>query len=361
MLDTRRKGGEAFIRRASNAAAGVKERHRGVSVAEALYSIWKKMQRKSAEIGEIYDAYAIRILSTRSRLPTQRSAVQSMWHPIPASRRLHRRPKPTYQSCTRRISLDGQPLEIQIRTHAMHAVSEVASPRTGYKEGSRADREYDAKLAWLRQVMDWQREFRTHRVRRGRQARRLPGPGLRFHAERRVKDCRRRYTLLTSPTASHTTSAIVVSRQDQQPPRAAGLQAQERRHRRNRDHQGEHGPSRDWLNLFEPATPARRSAPGSSARSATRTSPRPRLAGEGAAAPGPTSLGAVGQDRILEIARRTSSTTWMISTPRSLRGIGAQQVVRGSACRRCPAGTPAHARRRVRRARRSSGQGVGTC
>ena len=57
------------------------------------------------------------------------------------------------------IALDGQPLEIQIRTHAMHQVSEVGiAAHWRYKEGSRADREYDAKLAWLRQVMDWQRD-----------------------------------------------------------------------------------------------------------------------------------------------------------------------------------------------------------
>jgi len=52
------------------------------------------------------------------------------------------------------IALDGKPLEIQIRTHAMHQVSEVGiAAHWRYKEGSKSDREYDAKLAWLRQLM----------------------------------------------------------------------------------------------------------------------------------------------------------------------------------------------------------------
>ena len=65
-----------------------------------------------------------------------------------------------YQSLhTAVIALDGKPLEIQIRTHAMHQVSEVGiAAHWRYKEGSKSDREYDAKLAWLRQLMDWQRD-----------------------------------------------------------------------------------------------------------------------------------------------------------------------------------------------------------
>ena len=55
--------------------------------------------------------------------------------------------------------LDGKPLEIQIRTHAMHQVSEVGiTAHWRYKEGSKSDREYDAKLAWLRQLMEWQQD-----------------------------------------------------------------------------------------------------------------------------------------------------------------------------------------------------------
>jgi GTP pyrophosphokinase len=65
-----------------------------------------------------------------------------------------------YQSLhTAVVALDGKPLEVQIRTHEMHRVSEVGiAAHWRYKEGSRVDREYDAKLAWLRQLIDWQRD-----------------------------------------------------------------------------------------------------------------------------------------------------------------------------------------------------------
>jgi GTP pyrophosphokinase len=167
MLDTRRKGREAFVRRAIEAlrpelaAAGIKAELSGRP--KHLYSIWKKMQRKSAEIGEIYDVYAIRVLVEEVKdCYAALGVVHSMWRPIPGQFDDYIAvPKPNlYQSLhTAVIALDGQPLEIQIRTQTMHQVSEVGiAAHWRYKEGSRADREYDAKLAWLRQVMDWQRD-----------------------------------------------------------------------------------------------------------------------------------------------------------------------------------------------------------
>ncbi len=167
MLDTRRKSRESFINRAIEelrpelARAGIKAELSGRP--KHLYSIRKKMQRKGAEIGEIYDVYAIRILVDEVKdCYAALGVVHSLWRPIPGQFDDYIAvPKPNlYQSLhTAVLSLDGQPLEIQIRTHAMHQVSEVGiAAHWRYKEGSRADREYDAKLAWLRQVMDWQRD-----------------------------------------------------------------------------------------------------------------------------------------------------------------------------------------------------------
>ena len=167
MLDTRRKGREAFIRRSIEALRP--ELVKAGIVAELsgrpkhLYSIWRKMQRKNAEIGEIYDVYAIRVLVEEIKdCYAALGVVHSMWHPIPGQFDDYIAvPKPNlYQSLhTAVIALDGQPLEIQIRTHSMHAVSEVGiAAHWRYKDGSRSDREYDQKLAWLRQVMDWQND-----------------------------------------------------------------------------------------------------------------------------------------------------------------------------------------------------------
>jgi len=167
LLDTRRQGRETYIDRAIAeltpvlSAAGIEADMQGRP--KHLYSIWKKMLRKGAEFGEIYDVYAIRILVDEVRdCYAALGVVHSLWRPIPGQFDDYIAvPKNNlYQSLhTAVIALDGKPLEIQIRTHQMHQISEVGiAAHWRYKEGSRSDRAYDAKLAWLRQLMDWQRE-----------------------------------------------------------------------------------------------------------------------------------------------------------------------------------------------------------
>jgi GTP pyrophosphokinase len=167
LLDTRRKGRESYIDRAiaelepKLKAAGIEADLEGRP--KHIYSIWKKMQRKGAEFGEIYDVYAIRVLVDEVRdCYAALGIVHSLWRPIPGQFDDYIAvPKNNlYQSLhTAVIALDGKPLEIQIRTHQMHQISEVGiAAHWRYKEGSKSDREYDAKLAWLRQLMDWQRD-----------------------------------------------------------------------------------------------------------------------------------------------------------------------------------------------------------
>ena len=166
-LDTRRGHRERYIERAIAVLQPELARH-GIEGdlngrPKHLFSIWKKMQRKSAAFGEIYDVYAIRLLVDEVRdCYAALGVVHSLWKPIPGQFDDYIAvPKPNgYQSLhTAVIALDGKALEIQIRTHAMHSVSEVGiAAHWRYKEGSKAERDYDAKLAWLRQLMDWQRE-----------------------------------------------------------------------------------------------------------------------------------------------------------------------------------------------------------
>jgi guanosine-3',5'-bis(diphosphate) 3'-pyrophosphohydrolase len=167
LLDTRRKGREDYISRAI-AELTPRLKEAGIEAdlqgrPKHIYSIDKKMQRKSAEFAEIYDVYAIRILVDDVRdCYAALGVVHALWRPIPGQFDDYIAvPKNNlYQSLhTAVIALDGKPLEIQIRTQAMHQVSEVGiAAHWRYKEGSKSDREYDAKLAWLRQLMDWQRD-----------------------------------------------------------------------------------------------------------------------------------------------------------------------------------------------------------
>ena len=133
LLDTRRKGRETYIDRAIAElrprleASGIEADLEGRP--KHIFSIWKKMQRKGAEFGEIYDVYAIRVLVDEVRdCYAALGIVHSLWRPIPGQFDDYIAvPKNNlYQSLhTAVIALDGKPLEIQIRTHQMHQVSEV--------------------------------------------------------------------------------------------------------------------------------------------------------------------------------------------------------------------------------------------
>ena len=167
MLTDRRKARESYVNRVISTLhkelgkVGIKADISGRP--KHLYSIAKKMERKGAEFSEIYDLHAVRLLVEDVKdCYAALGVVHSLWRPIPGQFDDYIAvPKANmYQSLhTAVIALDAKPLEIQIRTHAMHAISEAGiAAHWRYKEGSRSERSYDAKLAWLRQLMDWQRE-----------------------------------------------------------------------------------------------------------------------------------------------------------------------------------------------------------
>src|SRR4029079_9408551 len=166
-LESHRRAREAFVRRAMDVLrkaldeAGIQAEISGRP--KHIYSIHRKMIRKGAELGEIYDLHALRVLVNDVRdCYAALCVVHSLWRPIPGQFDDYiAMPKNNlYQSLhTAVVALDGKPLEVQIRTHEMHRVSEVGiAAHWRYKEGSRADRAYDAKLAWVRQLMEWQRD-----------------------------------------------------------------------------------------------------------------------------------------------------------------------------------------------------------
>jgi GTP pyrophosphokinase len=166
-LESHRKAREAYVLRAMDVLqealleAGIEAELSGRP--KHLYSIHKKMGRKHAEFGEIYDVHALRVLVEDVReCYAALGVVHSLWRPIPGQFDDYiAMPKNNmYQSLhTAVMALDGKPLEVQIRSQDMHRVSEVGiAAHWRYKEGSRSDRAYDAKLAWVRQLMEWQRD-----------------------------------------------------------------------------------------------------------------------------------------------------------------------------------------------------------
>ncbi|MEO8274468.1 MAG: bifunctional (p)ppGpp synthetase/guanosine-3',5'-bis(diphosphate) 3'-pyrophosphohydrolase [Chloroflexota bacterium] len=167
MLADRRKARESYINK--SIAILRKELARLAIPVEIsgrpkhLYSIHKKMERKGAEFSEIYDIHAIRLLVEDVKdCYAALGVVHSLWRPIPGQFDDYiAMPKANmYQSLhTAVIGPEAKPLEVQIRTRQMHEVSEAGiAAHWRYKEGSRGDRRYDEKLAWVRQLIDWQRD-----------------------------------------------------------------------------------------------------------------------------------------------------------------------------------------------------------
>ena len=133
--------------------------------AKHFYSIYRKMKRDNKDISEIFDLSAVRILVSNVReCYAVLGIVHAMWKPIPGRFKDYiAMPKTNgYQSLHTTVMTRGYPLEIQIRTFAMHKISEYGiAAHWKYKEhgrGAQADNNYDKKLSWLRQMMNLQQE-----------------------------------------------------------------------------------------------------------------------------------------------------------------------------------------------------------
>ncbi|MFC1917778.1 RelA/SpoT family protein [Chloroflexota bacterium] len=132
-----------------------------------IYSIYQKMERYSVagrQFDEIRDLFALRVLV--DTVPDCYSAVgviHSLWHPIPDSFDDYiANPKPNgYQSLhTAVMCLGTTPLEAQVRTREMHHVSEYGvAAHWRYKEGEKQDMQFEKKIGWMRQLVEWQREL----------------------------------------------------------------------------------------------------------------------------------------------------------------------------------------------------------
>jgi len=131
------------------------------------YSIYQKMIVRGRDFADIYDLVGIRVLVDSVRdCYAALGAVHARWHPVPGRFKDYiAMPKfNMYQSLhTTVIGPEGKPVELQIRTHDQHKMAEYGiASHWKYKEGSVAGgkraRADAMEMAWLRQLVDWQRE-----------------------------------------------------------------------------------------------------------------------------------------------------------------------------------------------------------
>jgi GTP pyrophosphokinase len=145
--------------------------------AKHFYSIYSKMTKKGREFNEIYDLTAMRVIvdSVKDCYGAV-GVIHALWKPLPGRfKDFIAMPKfNMYQSLhTTVIGPEGRPLEIQIRTREMHEMAEYgvaahwmykhlpgsSGPAAAAGQGARTGSPEDAKLQWLRSMLDWQKEL----------------------------------------------------------------------------------------------------------------------------------------------------------------------------------------------------------
>jgi len=132
-----------------------------------IYSIYHKMEKYAAlgkHFDDIHDLLALRVLvSTVPDCYSALGVIHSLWHPLPDEFNDYiANPRPNgYQSLhTTVMCLGTTPLEVQIRTHEMHHIAEYGvAAHWRYKEGEKSDIGFEERISWLRQLIEWHREF----------------------------------------------------------------------------------------------------------------------------------------------------------------------------------------------------------
>jgi guanosine-3',5'-bis(diphosphate) 3'-pyrophosphohydrolase len=129
-----------------------------------FYSIWLKMQKQGIAFEDVYDLIAIRIITdTKVNCYAILGLIHSLWTPVPGRfKDFIGVPKSNlYQSLhTTVIGPKGERVEFQIRTEEMHRLAEEGiAAHWRYKERSSISQREEQQFAWLRQLMEWQRDL----------------------------------------------------------------------------------------------------------------------------------------------------------------------------------------------------------
>jgi len=165
-VEARRKQGEEFLTRVEQALRD-KLKEAGITAKvesriKRVFSIHKKLQRQHIGVDQVYDLYAMRVITQSVQdCYAVLGIVHNAWRPVPGRiKDFIAMPRPNfYQSLhTSVINEEGTSFEIQIRTEEMHRMAEEGiAAHWKYKDGPVSAQD-EQRLAWLRQVVEWQRD-----------------------------------------------------------------------------------------------------------------------------------------------------------------------------------------------------------
>jgi guanosine-3',5'-bis(diphosphate) 3'-pyrophosphohydrolase len=165
-VEARRKQGEEFLNRVEQTLRD-KLKEAGITAKvesriKRVFSIHKKLQRQHISVDQVYDLYAMRVITHSVQdCYGVLGIIHQTWRPVPGRiKDFIAMPRPNfYQSLhTSVINDEGKSFEIQIRTEEMHRMAEEGiAAHWKYKDGPVSAQD-EQRLAWLRQVVEWQRD-----------------------------------------------------------------------------------------------------------------------------------------------------------------------------------------------------------
>jgi GTP pyrophosphokinase len=128
------------------------------------YSVFQKLRRQKISIDQVYDLMALRIITDSVKnCYAALGVIHNRWRPIPGRiKDFIAIPRPNlYQSLhTSVVGPHGQTFEVQIRTEEMHRIAEEGiAAHWKYKEGRKGPAADDQRIAWLRHLVEWQRDM----------------------------------------------------------------------------------------------------------------------------------------------------------------------------------------------------------
>ncbi len=167
-IEAHRDDNEAFLAEIRRIVEGELRREQLPARVEGrvkrAYSVYQKLKKQKISLDQVYDLLALRIITDSVKnCYAALGVIHNEWRPIPGRiKDFIAIPRPNlYQSLhTSVVGPDGRHFEVQIRTEEMHRVAEEGiAAHWKYKEGRRGPAEDDQRIAWVRHLVEWQRDM----------------------------------------------------------------------------------------------------------------------------------------------------------------------------------------------------------